>query len=63
MDGQKLSSVNNHPHLGVTLSNDLRWNPHVENTVAKANKSLGFITRNLYPCYERTKRSAYVSLL
>ena len=31
-DGQKLS-----PYLGVMLSNDPRWNSHVENIVVKAN--------------------------
>ena len=50
IDGQKLSPVKNHPYLGVMLSHDLRWNSHVENIVVKANKSLGFVRRNLYPC-------------
>ena len=63
INGQKLSPVKNHPYLGVMLSNDLRWNSHVENIVAKANKSLGFVRRNLYPCSERTKRSAYVTIV
>ena len=57
IDGQKLSPVKNHPYLGVMLSNDLRWN--MENIVVKANKSLGFVRHNLYPCSENTKRSAY----
>ena len=35
----------------------------MENIVAKANKSLGFVRRNLYPCSERTKRSAYVTIV
>ena len=61
IDGQKLSPVKNHPYLGVMLSNDLRWNSHVENIVVKANKSLGFVRRNLYPCSENTKRLAYVT--
>ena len=63
IDGQKLSPVNNHPYLGVMLSNDLRWNSHVENIVVKANKSLGFVRRNLYPCSESTKRLAYVTII
>ena len=64
IDGQKLSPVKNHPYLGVVLSNDLRWNSHVENIAVKANKSLGLIARrNLYPCSENTKRSAYVTIV
>ena len=53
IDGQKLSPVKNHPYLGVMLSNDLRWNSHVDNIVVKANKSLGFVRGNLYTCSER----------
>ena len=60
---QKLSPVKNHLYLGVLLSNDLRWNSHVKNIVAKANKSLGFVSRNLYPCSENAKRSAYVTIV
>ena len=41
IDGQKLSPVKNHPYLGVMSSNDLRWNPHVENIVVETNKLLG----------------------
>ena len=63
IDGYKLSPVKNHPYLGVMLSDDLRWNSHVDNIVVKANKSLGFVRRNLYPCSENTKRSAYVTIV
>ena len=45
------------------LSNDLRCNSHVENIVVKANKSLGFVRHNLYPCSENTKRFAYVTIV
>ena len=64
IDGRKLSPVINHSYLGVMLSNDLKWNSHVNNIVAKANRSLGFVKRNLYPqCTETTKRSAYVTIV
>ena len=54
--------VVNHPYLGVMLSIDRKWNSHVNNIVAKANRSLSFVRRNLYPCTETTKRSAYVTI-
>ena len=34
-------------YLGVTLQSDLKWNKHVENISAKANKTLGLLKRNL----------------
>ena len=43
IDVRKLSPVINHPYPGVMLSNDLKWNSHVNNIVAKANRSLGFV--------------------
>ena len=58
IDGQKLS-----PYLEVMLSNDPRWNSHVENIVVKANKSLRFVRGNLYPFSENTNRSTYVTIV
>ena len=64
IDGQNLFSLKNHPYLGVMLSNDVRWNSHVENiVVVKANKSLRFVRHNLYHCCKNTKRSAYVTIV
>ena len=63
IDGRKLSPVINHPYVGVMLSNDLKWNSHVNSIVPKANRSLGFVKRNLYPCTETIKRSAYVTIV
>ncbi|XP_028403960.1 uncharacterized protein LOC114526557 [Dendronephthya gigantea] len=60
---QKLSGVKHHPYLGVQLSDDLRWNLHVNKIVNKANSVLGFIKRNLYSCSEDTKRIAYTTLV
>ena len=45
------------------LSNDLKWNSHVNNIVAKANRSLGCVKRNFYPCTETTKCSGYVIIV
>ena len=58
-----VKGLKNHPYLGVMLSSELRWISHVENIVVKANKSLGFVRHNLYPGSERTKRSAYITIV
>ena len=34
-------------HLGIDISNNLSWNPHIYKIVNKANSKLGFIKRNL----------------
>lgn len=52
IDGQKLFTVKKNPSVVVMLSNELRWNPQIENTVKQAIKSVGFVNRNLCPCSE-----------
>jgi len=35
-----LQQVDNSRYLGVTISNDLDWGPHINNITTKANKTL-----------------------
>ena len=58
-----LSEVTGHPYLGIHISNDLTWNAHVNQMVSKANRTLGFVTRNLYSCPRHVKESAYRTLV
>jgi len=58
-----LTPVDSHPYLGVHISNKLNWNNHIQKMCAKANRSLGFIRRNLYSCNQSTKLQAYTSLV
>ena len=55
MNGQELESVKSHPYLGVELTQSLNWNNHINNITTKANRSLGFIKRNLKRCPEQIK--------
>ena len=63
IDGRELSPVIKHLYLGVMLSNNLEWNSHVNNKVAKANWSLGFVKQNFYPCTETIKFLPYVTIV
>ncbi|XP_072048856.1 uncharacterized protein [Amphiura filiformis] len=58
-----LEEVKHHPYLGVELSNDLKWSTHINQTVTKANKTLGLLKRNIYYCNNSTKSIAYKSLI
>ena len=42
VDGKELSVVNSAKILGVTLSDDLKWNDHVSDCIKKANRRLYF---------------------
>ena len=51
------------PNLGVTISNDLKWNRHISNICSKANKTLGFLRRNLRISNPKVKRMAYQAMV
>ena len=40
-----------------------RWNTHVSNVCTKANRTLGFLRRNLYSCPQEVKEAAYKGLV
>ena len=45
-----LENVDSIKYLGVTITNDLKWNTHINNICTKANRTLGFLRRNLFSC-------------
>ena len=49
--------------LGVTVTSDLKWNSHIRNVCSKANRTLGFLRRNLFSCPQDVKEAAYKSLV
>ena len=59
LEGADLENVESIKYLGVTITSDLRWNTHVRNVCTKANRTLGFLRRNLYSCPQWVKEAAY----
>ena len=47
LHGHTLSSVPQIKYLGVHISNDLKWNSHINSISSKTNQTLGFLKRNL----------------
>ena len=58
-----LSEVDTAKYLGINLSSELSWSPHVSSVVSKANSTLGFLRRNLRKCPSKLKETAYLSLV
>ena len=58
-----LQEVQNNPYLGLEISNDLKWNIHINNVCKKANATLGFLRRNLRNVPENCRKTAYISLV
>ena len=63
LDNVFLQVVPNNPYLGLNISDDLKWNFHINAMCKKASSTLGFIRRNLKMCPKETRLSAYVSLV
>ena len=61
--GNDLENVESIKYLGVTITSDLRWNTHVSNVCTNANRTLGFLRRNLYSCPQEVKEAAYKGLV
>ena len=58
-----LESVTSAKYLGITISNDLTWNTHINNITKKANQTLGFLRRNIKVHSEKLKATAYKTLV
>ena len=63
LDNHILQQVSENPYLGITLSEDLKWKPHIQKISKKANSTMSFLRRNLKSCPEQCKKSAYISLV
>ena len=63
LKGTDLESVESIKYLGVTITNDLRWNTHGSNVCTKTNRTLGFLRRNLHSCSQEMKEAAYKGLV
>ena len=61
--GHTLEAASHSTYLGVELARDLSWNEHINRITTKANRSLGFIRRNLNKCPEKVKEQAYIALV
>ena len=61
LEGTDLENIESikYMYLGVTITNDLRWNTLVFNVCTKANRTLGFLRWNLHSCCQEVKEVTY----
>ena len=43
LEGTVLENVESIKYLGVTITNDLKWNTYISNFCTKANRTLGYL--------------------
>jgi hypothetical protein len=58
-----LEHVPSAKYLGVTITSDLKWESHATNISQNANKTIGFLKRNLNISNGKIKEKAYISLV
>ena len=63
LHGHVLEQVQSAKYLGVTIQSNLRWNEHVDTITAKANRTIGFLRRNLKIKSRKIKEKAYKGLV
>ena len=63
LHGQVLETVASSKYLGVNISNDLSWNSHVQRVCASANRTLGFLKRNIRSKDPGLRETAYKALV
>ena len=63
LEGTVLENVESIEYLGVTITSGLKWNSHIRNVCSKANRTLGFLRRNLFSCPQDVKEAAYKSMV
>ena len=60
---QRLEQVQPAKYLGITITYNLDWGQHVSEISCKANKTMGFLRRNLALAPRHTKEVAYKTLV
>ena len=58
-----LEEVPSDKYLGITISNDMSWNKHIDQTSSKANRKLGFLRRNIKTRDQALKEKAYNTIV
>ena len=59
LNGQNIPIKNCHKHLGVTFSNDAKWNMHIENILSSVKKHLNILRKLKYQLHRDTLNKLY----
>ena len=63
LHGHTLEEVTTAKYLGVYIQNNLKWESHINQITDKANRTLGFLRRNLKVSSTKIKTQAYLGLV
>ena len=63
LHGQVLEAVEHAMYLGLEIGHDLNWNQHIQNVTTKANRTLGFIRRNIQTKHKGIRQAAFNTIV
>ena len=63
LESTVLKNVENIKYLGVTITNDLRWDTHISNFCTKAYRILGFLRRTIFSCQQDVTKTTYKGMV
>ncbi|XP_070182878.1 uncharacterized protein [Littorina saxatilis] len=63
LHGQTLETTPSSKYLGVLISDDLSWSSHVQATVNKGNRTVGFLRRNFRECTTTVRTATYKAMV
>ena len=63
LHGQVLDVVTSARYLGVDISSGLSWNSHIDRITVKANRTLGFLKRDIKTKQSKVREMAYNTLV
>ncbi len=63
LHGHTLQTEKDSKYLGVTISSNLKWDNHIGNITNKANRTLGFLRRNMRGCNTMIRAKAYTTMV
>ena len=61
--GVPLASVKTAKYLGLNISTNLSWTPHIDNVAKKANNTNAFLRRNISTCPSKIKEQCYRTMV
>ena len=63
LDGNKLASVENHCHLGLTFSNNMKWSSHIQVIRKKVSQRLGILQSLKFALSRKSLEHIYLTMI
>ena len=63
LDGTRIEHVTSHKHLGITISNNLKWDDHVSSIVTKAGQRVDVLSRLMYKIDRHSLNILYTTFI